>query len=109
MSEIPQLAELAQRKRMLLATSTLERQVVAVRWEEAEASAQWVEKGLVMAQQVKPWLKIGLPLLAAFRWRKQGLKEGAKQSVKGIGRVVSWVRRGLSVWAVVQQVRKAKG
>ena len=109
MSQIPQLAELAQRKRMLLATSTLERQVVAVRWEEAEASAQWVEKGVEMAKQVKPWLKIGLPLLAAFRWRKKGLKEGAKEGAKGIGRVISMVRRGLSLWAVVMQVRKSRG
>lgn len=108
MSEIPQLAELAQRKRMLLATSTLERQVVAVRWEEAEASAVWVEQGIDMARQVKPWIKFGLPLLAIFRWRKKGLKAGAKEGVKGIGQVISWVRRGLSFWALFQQVRKSQ-
>lgn len=109
MPEIPQIAVLARRKRMLMAASSLQRQVVAVRWAEAEESAQWVEKGITMARQARPWFKIGLPLLAVFRWRKRGAKEGVKQGAKGISRVISMVRRGISFWALYRQARKARG
>lgn len=106
MSEIPQLAELARRKRMLLVTATLQREVIAVRWEEAEASAQWVERGVEMARQARPWLKMLLPLIGIFRWGRKRRPEKEQGQKSFLAQLIGWLRKGLGFWSFVQQFRK---
>jgi hypothetical protein len=83
------------RKSLLVQESELNRQAIALEFQQVQAASRWVERGYEAARSSAPWLKLGLPagaILLLLRRRRAGLPGGPAlftgwrrwQSLRGI-------------------------
>jgi hypothetical protein len=106
MADLPQIRELEARKRLLVATSNLQRQLIAVDCVRLEERAAWVEQGYAVCRAAAPLWKIGAPaaLWLLFRKRK------SVRSLLGKGLAgLSLGRQLVGAWRAFRRDKPAAG